>query len=130
MSRLETPEHIEFAIWLDHNQLVWLHVPNEGERSAATQQLLARMGLKSGAPDFFIFSTPPGSKLKGIAIEMKRVGHENRKKPTNQVWWIATLKKLGWAAEFCHGRDAAVKYMKTLGFTERPLRMLEISENV
>ena len=123
--KLEKWEHIEFAIWLDHNQLVWLHVPNEGERSVAVQQLLARMGLKPGAPDFLIFSTPPGSKLKGVAIEMKRVGDENKKKPKSQVWWNRTLKGLGWAAGFCHGRDEAVAYMKTLGFSERPLVTLE-----
>lgn len=96
----ETAQHIKLAEWLRHNKILFLHVPNEGERSIGTAVTLKRMGLSPGAPDILIFDTPD-DRYNGVAIELKVDG----KKPSKeQRTWIRDLRQRGWAAEVCCAR--------------------------
>jgi hypothetical protein len=122
----ETEEHIKLALWLDNSGILWLHVPNEGERSNHAQVQMKRMGLKKGAPDFLIFEPPPRKVGKvGLAIELKRADGLGRR-PEEQKKWLANLRSKGWEAHFCDGYEEALTLLRNLGYKERPVYTLEI----
>ena len=122
----ETEEHIKLALWLDNSDVLWLHVPNEGERTQHARVLMKRMGLKKGAPDFLIFDPPPASPgKKGLAIELKRADGTGRR-PDEQKRWLSRLRARGWVAEFADGYDEALALIRKLGYREKPIYELEV----
>lgn len=88
----------------------WMHCPNEGKRSKASGGRLKGHGMKKGVPDVLIFedwcdvsshtSAPHICDYggHGIAIELKVGGN---RPTTEQVEWLAALKKRGWMTAVC-----------------------------
>jgi hypothetical protein len=88
----EDREHIQIVNFCRdrlHENVVWLHVPNEGKKSAFERYKHCLMGSLTGAPDF-IFLYPKYSELRkdeigteyrdliyiGLAIELKAPEHK------------------------------------------------------
>ena len=86
---------------------LFLHIPNEGQRSPVTAAVLKRLGLKKGAPDLIIFE--PRGKYHGFAIEMKAAG--GRLTP-DQRMMLFELSKRQYATSCCHGADEAIKKIR------------------
>ena len=86
---------------------LFLHIPNEGQRSPVTAAVLKRMGLKKGAPDLIIFE--PRGKYHGFAIEMKAAG--GRLTPEQRMM-LFELSKRQYATACCHGADEAIKLIR------------------
>ena len=91
------------------------HVPNEGQRSTITGAHLRQQGLKRGVPDLMLPVARGG--YHGLFVEMKR---RNGKAWPDQLWWIEHLRAQGYAAEICHGWEAAKNILeKYLALQER-----------
>jgi|WetSurMetagenome_2_1015567.scaffolds.fasta_scaffold157280_2 hypothetical protein len=117
---LEQVEQQKLALWLDHQQLLWLHVPNEGLKSINYNMKMKAQGLKSGAPDVFIFTPPPNMPHKrGVAIELKRSTGGTLSK--EQKRWLEDLDALGWEARCLHGAQSAIFFLQNLGYGQRPI---------
>lgn len=144
MARLQLTERIEQRIlvhWLTMHGVTFAHVPNfhSGIRKKGGQPnwaaLRARQldGVQDGHPDLLIYSRPKrgwsraafemmmewrsagvGTPPHGIAIELKSV---NGKKPTEkQQWWLNQFQSMGWIATWCRGADAAINFLKVVGY--------------
>lgn len=136
----EAQEMLALAVYLDVacGPLGWIHVPNEGKRSAAGGALMRRMGLKKGAPDVLIFrearrplgwdrpadrdtllssEEPHGVALpRGIAIELKREGATNSSLSCDQENFGCALADNGWYWFVARGAREAIDELRRLGF--------------
>lgn len=120
MAPLEQKEQQDLALWLDQQQLCWLHVPNEGLKSINYNVKMKAQGLKSGAPDVIIFTPPPNKpSKKGTAVELKRSNGGTLSKEQRQ--WLKDLDELGWETHCCHGAKATIFYLISLGYGGRPI---------
>lgn len=131
MSLREADHGRLLAEWLRRKGLLFIHVPNEGERSVALNTDLIRQGLTPGACDYLVFKPvrylfgsefePPAIRFVGTAIELKRVGWKPRNKADKarlilQQEFLAQLESVGWAAKICYGWEDAVKFLQELGY--------------
>jgi hypothetical protein len=111
----EEDDQRALADCLDRLGLCWFHVPNEIKCSAQYLRKRARLGVKKGVLDNFIFNKPPKfPKLKGAIIEMKR--KKGGKISDEQYLWAAELSDLGWAVGFCNGIDEALQQLRDWGY--------------
>jgi|LSQX01.1.fsa_nt_gb hypothetical protein len=122
----EDQEQMVLAEWLDMKGLLWMHCPNESKRPRKQNprtgkwyslqgQKLKRMGMKAGFPDVIIFDPPPGTKIPGVAIELKR--RKGGRVSDSQKEWLTALKGRGWAVAVCHGAGEAIKFLENLGYS-------------
>jgi hypothetical protein len=109
----ELEEHLLLADWLNLNNIFFVHIPNEGQRSIATAARLKRMGMRKGAPDFMIF----GGSLN-VAIELKR--QKRSKTSREQIEFLERLEELGWTTKLCYGAQDAIGFLTTLSLKKRP----------
>jgi VRR-NUC domain len=114
-------EHQEQATvcdWLRAHRVVYFAVPNGGSRSAVAGARLRRIGLKAGVPDLVILSAPAkgwvSESFRGVAVEMKRA-KGGVVSPLQDVW-LEQMKACGWATAVAHGADAAIEFLKSLGY--------------
>jgi hypothetical protein len=134
-------EYLDLAI----GPFGWLHVPNEGKRSARTGADLKRQGMKPGAPDVLIFTGEPQGKAPvkqppenfrtekmkalglidyiqpavplGFAIELKREGATISALTVGQKLWGREFGLThGWTWFAAAGADAAIRELKRIGF--------------
>lgn len=106
----EHQEHVTFAHYLRLQRIPFIHIPNEGKRSAKTGFHLLQMGLRPGASDFFI--ARPTSKHHGLFVEMKRNAHYSfsaKKKWINQEMFLHEMIESGYAGSICYGAYAAIR---------------------
>lgn len=95
-----------------HPELALLyHVPNGGQRAAATAARLKAEGVKAGVPDVCL--PAPKGVFHGLYIEMKA----GKNKPTPlQLWWLEQLKKQGYftavAYSFNEAAEIITQYLK------------------
>jgi hypothetical protein len=103
---------------LDLSGLLWLHIPNGGQRNAIVAAKLKAQGVKRGAPDIMIFEPEHitatakrdafGARYSGLAIELKVAG-----KPTPaQFAWHDRLRSHGWRVEVCYTLEEVLKVVK------------------
>lgn len=102
------------ANYLDHLQVLYTHVANEGfqrkrigkgGKSYSPEGVKQKlMGKKAGVPDILIFE--PRGKYIGMAIELKVNG--NPCSPA-QKHWLAELDARGWHAFSCNSLDWVLK---------------------
>jgi hypothetical protein len=78
------------------------HIPNEGKRSATLGAAMKRQGLRPGVPDLCLPVAAGGQH--GLYIELKA---RNGKASESQKQWLEDLRDQGYAAEICHGWEAA-----------------------
>jgi hypothetical protein len=91
--------------------LEWLfHVPNGGQRDAATAAMLQRAGVQPGVPDLFLpvpAPRPGGGEWHGLWIELKRADHSNS--PTShQKRWLDHLRASGYLVVVAYGAGEAI----------------------
>lgn len=79
------------------------HIPNGGRRTKAEAGILLAMGVKAGVPDLCLPVARGG--CHGLYIELKRA--EAGRASAAQEEWIMELRRQGYAAEVCHGWEAA-----------------------
>lgn len=119
----ENQEQRALVRWLKmHNRLrkCFCKNNNEGKRTAAQGHNLQLMGLRAGVSDLFIYY--PTRQYHGLWLEVK----QNRKYTPSEMrkdTWVAqaefidTVKKLGYAGEFCFGwedgRNIIERYLLT-----------------
>jgi len=115
----ENQEAIALADWLRENELVFLHVPNEGLRSAAMGSLLLRMGLQPGFPDYLILSKSRACP-RGAYIELKR--RKGGTTPDKQRAWHMTLEGLAIRGTVAHGAREAVGWLRQMGYGSKANR--------
>jgi hypothetical protein len=118
-----TTEHDEQAAlftwssWMEpqYPMLALLYaIPNGANKSIAAAMKFKAEGLKSGAPDVCL--PWPNGIYHGLYIEMKVKGGKVSEK---QMWWIAILKKAGYAAYVCWSFEEAKSIVcKYLGIEE------------
>jgi hypothetical protein len=122
---LERHEQVALARYLDMavGEYGWAHSPNEGRRSWRMGASLKAQGLKAGLPDVLIFARPPRrsnavscDSVRGVAIELKRVGARDSDVSADQVAWLRELGRQGWVCRWCAGADEAIKWLKSLGY--------------
>lgn len=114
----EAEEQRALFTWAAHMMGTWpelelmYHTPNEGKRSPKRGYIMKQEGLKKGVPDICL--PVPRGGYHGLYIELKRLG--GGRKSQEQKYYIDALKKLGYAAEFRNGWQAAaeliVKYLE------------------
>jgi uncharacterized protein (UPF0371 family) len=118
----EVDEQEDIALWLDHNQFDWFHVPNEGDKAIQYNTFLKRCGVKKGIVDIIILDSPPKFPYKvGVAIELKRQEKSVSKVSKEQKEWIDKFDKHNWATRICYGAKEAKLFLLSLGFKERPI---------
>jgi len=111
----EHQEAVVLADWMRHKGLLFAHVPNEARRSHALAARLKREGLSPGVPDYLIFSLPPRYQdARGVAIELKRC--KGAKPTKHQREWLQALLAQGWECNVCYGADAAISWLRSLGW--------------
>jgi hypothetical protein len=111
----EEQDQMALAELLDALHLVWFHVPNEIKAKPQYYAKRAKLGVKSGALDNFIFNPPPCDRTsKGAVIELKRI--VGGRVSQEQIQWIDNLNKLGWKTAICYGIDDAIKQLKVWGY--------------
>jgi len=120
---LEETEQITLASWLDWNKVLYCHVPNGGYRHPVTANRFKAQGVKAGVPDILIFDRPypveNGMMYVGVAIELKRKDKSLGRLSDNQAQWISALRERGWLCNAFYGADAAIEYLKSLGYGVR-----------
>ena len=123
MCPLEETEQITLASWLDWNNVLYCHVPNGGYRHPVTANRFKAQGVKAGVPDILIFDRPyhndEGKIYVGVAIELKRKDKSLGNLSENQAKWISALRERGWLCNAFYGADAAIDYLKSLGYGVR-----------
>lgn len=105
----EDYEQIKAATYLTKNNILFYHIPNGGKRHMLEAIKFKRMGVKAGVPDICI----PIARgcYHGLYIELKRsVGGVVS---TNQTWWLAELKRQGYAVYVAQGADDLIQYVHT-----------------
>jgi hypothetical protein len=111
----EEVEQAELAKFLDSLGLDWFHVPNELMAKPQYIAKRARLGVKKGVLDNFIFDPPPAfPDAKGAVIELKR--RKGGKVSDEQADWLIRLSKLGWRTAVCNGYNEAVKQLILWGY--------------
>jgi hypothetical protein len=118
-ARTESHEAQDLAHWLrSRTGLVFLHVPNEGVRTAQAAAKARREGLAKGAPDYLVF-TPAPAAPRGAAVELKRAhapGARARGATPHQRLWLQQLETLGWRVKVAYGARDAIAWLTKLGY--------------
>jgi hypothetical protein len=86
---------------------LFIHVPNEGQRSWAMAAALRRQGMVSGVPDILI--PEPSFGFPGLWIELKNGKTEVTK---NQISMMNELKKRGHAVAVCRSTEEFLQTCK------------------
>jgi hypothetical protein len=111
----EADEQKVLVEWLEFYRVRFFHPPNGGWRHIATARAMKALGVKSGVPDIIITSrSPVATWARGIAIEMKTA--KGGVTSTYQRAWHAALREDGWEVFVAKGAEAAIQYLKSLGF--------------
>jgi len=119
----ENAEQIAVVDWL-RKQLVnghpvtFVHVPNEGKRSAQGNTIAQAMGLQPGFPDLLIITTTELAP-RGAFIELKR--RDGGKRSDRQILWGRILREReGLKGDFFDGAREAVVFLASLGYGPPP----------
>lgn len=117
--------HSTVADALNNHGVFWWHTPNEGKRSVFMGARLKKMGLRKGAPDFFILKN---GVLYGLEVKA------TKKKPTPAQFefrdlMVADGGKWDWADDV----DRALEILRAWGIIPIPLTPLtrkELLQNI
>lgn len=91
-SETEDSLQIKCVVWMEKNNILHYHIPNQGKRSMAQAAKLKRMGMRSGVPDIHI--PIPTACHHGAYIELKR--DSKAVVSDNQRWWMKALADKGY----------------------------------
>lgn len=122
----EASEHARLAAALRRAGVHFLSVPMGGARGRGSGASMARLGARRGFPDLLIFDPPPPvvagtidgipfATPVGVALELKRPVRGSRPSAA-QVSELEALAERGWLATVQWGCDAALAYLRELGY--------------
>jgi hypothetical protein len=94
----------------------WCHVANERTAREQRHASLANQGVKRGIPDCIVWVVPAGSPFHGVSIELKEPNASFSAVSDEQRAWIELHKAVGWRAIIAFGADAAISWLKGLGY--------------
>lgn len=94
---------------LQHADVPWLHIPNEGKRSKYERYLISLFGCLKGASDIMVFRRT--DRYIGLAIELKATYASGKKNyPTkDQKHFLYTLHQEGWCTAVTWGFDETIE---------------------
>ena len=110
----EQTEQIIVADYLRSLEADFIHIPSEGARRRVTGAILKLMGWSAGIPDLIIFGIP-GRNVRMVALEMKD-DDERLTASDEQNDWLRRLQRYGFVPGVACGADAAVKFLRSLGY--------------
>jgi hypothetical protein len=116
----EESEHLRLVAALRRAGIYFVHVPMGGARGRRSGASSSRLGARKGFPDILVLDSPPPSwprrcHIPGVALELKRPARGSRASPEQ----LAELRKLasrGWLATVQWGCDAALEYLREVGY--------------
>ena len=117
ISRLDTEDGEQrlLAMWLNLRGVLWTHCPNGGRRTIGVARKLKAAGVRKGIPDVLVFTKPPKQPgASGVALELKR--SKGGQVSAAQKAVLAGLQECGWVCYVAHGAEAAIKFLKGLGY--------------
>ena len=117
-------EQVRLVNWLNQKEILYCAIPNGARTSMAQAKKLKAEGLKAGAPDLLIFTSPKklGVQLEGavwkayhsVAVEMKKQSGGTQSKVQKE--WQFNLEECGWIYLLCKGYEDAKKKLTNLGY--------------
>ena len=114
---LEAAEQAALFRWLRRHNVRAFAVPNGGLRPGRAGFTLKAQGVRKGVPDLLIVDRPPARpEVVGIALELKRSGGKLSDIRAEQLEWLAAFEERGWLSAVSFGADAAVDWLRSLGF--------------
>ncbi len=116
-SPLEAAEQAALFRWLRRHNVRAFSVPNGGLRPGRAGFTLKAQGVTKGIPDLLIIDRPPLKReFVGIALELKRSNGKLSDIRPEQLEWLALFEERGWLSAVAYGADAAVDWLRSLGF--------------
>ena len=114
---LESAEQAALVRWLRRHRVAAFAVPNGGLRPGRGGVSMRAQGVERGIPDLLIIDRPPFAlHFVGVALELKRQGGRDSDVRPEQRDWLERFDALGWAAGVAFGADAAIVWLRELGF--------------
>ena len=114
---LEAAEQAALFRWLRRHRIRAFAVPNGGLRPGRAGFTLKAQGVTKGIPDLLIIDKPPNKpEVVGIALELTRASGKLSDIRPEQLEWLALFEERGWLSAVAYGADAAVDWLKSLGF--------------
>ena len=117
----ESVEHVRVAEWLDANQVFYFHPANGELRHPRVARQLKNMGVKPGVPDFVILDRPHnqpiGNGIVGVGLELKAL--DGAKPSEKQMDFMDRMVQRGWLCGWHRGAEAAIEWLKELGYEKR-----------
>jgi len=74
-------------------------------------------GVERGIPDLLIIDRPPRClHFVGVALELKRSNGKPSDLRPEQREWLERFDARGWASAVAYGADAAIDWLRAMGF--------------
>lgn len=117
-NRSEAAEQVKVVRRLKYARILFCAIPNGLETTVGATRTMHAEGLVPGAPDLVIFSPPPARPdLRGVALEMKRIGARDSDWRDNQREWARRLEaECGWVYLLGKGAEDAIEKLRGLGY--------------
>ena len=113
----EASEQAALFRWLRRHRVAAFAVPNGGLRPGRGGVSMRAQGVERGIPDLLIIDRPPHClHLVGVALELKRSNGKPSDLRPEQREWLERFDARGWAAGVAYGADAAIDWLRSLGF--------------
>lgn len=116
----EASEQAALFRWLRRHRVAAFAIPNGGLRPARGGVSLRAQGVERGIPDLLIVDRPPHAPhYVGVALELKRSNGKPSDLRPEQAEWLDRFEALGWASAVAYGADAAIDWLRSLGYGSR-----------
>jgi len=116
----EASEQAALFRWLRRHRIAAFAVPNGGLRPGRGGVSLRAQGVERGVPDLLIIDRPPHRlDFVGVALELKRTNGKPSDLRPEQREWLERFDSRGWASAVAYGADAAIGWLRSLGFGPR-----------
>ena len=116
----EASEQAALFRWLRRHRVTAFAVPNGGLRPGRGGVSMRAQGVERGVPGLLIIDRPPHRlDFVGVALELKRTNGRPSDLRPEQREWLKRFDARGWAAGVAYGADAAIDWLRSLGFGPR-----------
>ena len=113
----EASEQAALFRWLRRHKVAAFAIPNGGLRPGRGGVSFRAQGVERGVPDLLILDRPPRlPHFVGVALELKRSNGKPSDLRPEQREWLERFDARGWTACVAYGADAAIDWLRSLGF--------------